>query len=324
MRERLYLFDTTLRDGAQTNGVDFTLTDKLAITRMLDDLGIDYVEGGYPGANPTDTQLFSEPRMLNTPFTAFGMTRRPGRSTSNDPGLAALLDAKAEAICFVAKSWDYHVRVALETTLEENLASIRDSVKAAKAKGREVLLDCEHFFDGYKANPQFALACAKAAYDEGARWIVLCDTNGGALPHEVETVVGEVIKLIPGDHVGIHAHNDTEQAVANSFAAVRAGARQIQGTLNGLGERCGNANLVSIIPTLKLKAEFSERFDIAVSDGQLRMLAHASHTLDEMLNRAPNRHAPYVGGSAFVTKAGIHASAILKEPATYEHVSPET
>src|SRR6478609_1263404 len=321
--ERLYLFDTTLRDGAQTNGVDFTLGDKLTIAKMLDDLGIDYVEGGYPGANPTDTQLFAEDRNLGATFTAFGMTRRPGRSTSNDPGLAALLEAKADAICFVAKSWDYHVRVALVTTPEENLASIRDSVGAAVAKGREVLLDCEHFFDGYKANPQFALACAKAGYDQGARWIVLCDTNGGALPHEVETVVGEVIKLIPGDHVGIHAHNDTEQAVANSLAAVRAGARQIQGTLNGLGERCGNANLVSIIPTLKLKPEFADRFEIGVSDAQLKSLAHASHTLDEMLNRAPNRHAPYVGESAFATKAGIHASAIMKDPATYEHVSPD-
>ena len=321
--ERLYLFDTTLRDGAQTNGVDFTLGDKLTIAKMLDDLGIDYVEGGYPGANPTDTQLFAEDRNLGATFTAFGMTRRPGRSTSNDPGLAALLEAKADAICFVAKSWDYHVRVALETTPEENLASIRDSVGAAVATGREVLLDCEHFFDGYKANPQFALACAKAAYDQGARWIVLCDTNGGALPHEVETVVGEVIKVIPGDHVGIHAHNDTEQAVANSLAAVRAGARQIQGTLNGLGERCGNANLVSIIPTLKLKPEFADRFEIGVSDAQLKSLAHVSHTLDEMLNRAPNRHAPYVGESAFATKAGIHASAIMKEPATYEHVSPD-
>src|SRR3954462_14588084 len=321
--ERLYLFDTTLRDGAQTNGVDFTLSDKLTIAKMLDDLGIDYVEGGYPGANPTDTQLFAEDRNLGATFTAFGMTRRPGRSTSNDPGLAALLEAKADAICFVAKSWNYHVRVALETTPEENLASIRDSVGAAVATGREVLLDCEHFFDGYKANPQFALACAKAAYDQGARWIVLCDTNGGALPHEVETVVGEVIKVIPGDHVGIHAHNDTEQAVANSLAAVRAGARQIQGTLNGLGERCGNANLVSIIPTLKLKPEFAEKFDIGVSDEKLKSLAHASHSIDGMLNRAPNRHAPYVGESAFATKAGIHASAIAKDPATYEHVLPD-
>src|SRR6185369_10357450 len=223
-QERIYLFDTTLRDGAQTNGVDFTLADKLAIAGMLDGLGIDYIEGGYPGANPLDTELFSSDRKLAATFTAFGMTRRPGRSASNDPGLVALLEAKAEAICFVAKSWDYHVRVALETTLEENLASIRDSVKAAKAKGREVLLDCEHFFDGYKANPSYALACAKSAYDEGARWVVLCDTNGGTLPHEVEAIVADVVKRIPGDHVGIHAHNDTEQAVANSFAAVRAGA----------------------------------------------------------------------------------------------------
>jgi 2-isopropylmalate synthase len=323
-RERLYLFDTTLRDGAQTNGVDFTLNDKLVIARMLDELGLDYVEGGYPGANPIDTELFAQDRNLRTTFTAFGMTRRPGRSTSNDPGLAALLQAKADAICFVAKSWDYHVRVALETTLEENLAAIRDSVRAATAGGREVLLDCEHFFDGYKAKPQFALACAKAAYEEGARWVVLCDTNGGALPHEVETIVGEVVKVIPGDHLGIHAHNDTEQAVANSLAAVRAGARQIQGTLNGLGERCGNANLVSIIPTLTLKPEFSRRFEIGVTDAQLKTLLHVSHTLDEMLNRAPNRHAPYVGESAFATKAGIHASAIMKDPATYEHVAPET
>src|SRR4051812_43741972 len=322
-RERLYLFDTTLRDGAQTNGVDFTLTDKFAIIRMLDELGIDYVEGGYPGANPTDTQLFAEPRMLNATFTAFGMVRRPGRSTSNDPGLAALLDAKAEAICFVAKSWDYHVRVALETTLEENLASIRDSVTAAKAKGREVLLDCEHFFDGYKANPTYALECAQAAYAAGARWVVLCDTNGGTLPHEIEAIVSEVVKHIPGDRIGIHAHNDTEQAVANSLAAVRAGARHIQGTLNGLGERCGNANLVSIIPTLKLKTEFSDRFEIGVSDEQLKTLAHVSREFDERLNRSSSRNAPYVGESAFATKAGIHASAILKDPKTYEHVPPD-
>ena len=329
-RERLYLFDTTLRDGAQTNGVDFTLADKLTIAHMLDELGIDYVEAGYPGANPTDTNLFAERRPLRARLTAFGMTRRPGRSASNDPGLAALLAAQADAICFVAKSWDYHVRVALETTEEENLASIRDSVRAAKAKGREVLLDCEHFFDGYKANPAYALACAKAAYDEGARWVVLCDTNGGTLPHEVEKIVDEVCKEIPGDHVGIHAHNDTEQAVANSFAAVRAGARQIQGSLNGLGERCGNANLVSIIPTLKLKPDYAEKFDIGVSDEALKKITRVSRTLEEVLNRAPNRYAPYVGESAFATKAGIHASAIMKElnagvdePASYEHVPPD-
>ena len=322
-RERLYLFDTTLRDGAQMNGVDFTLADKRAIAQMLDELGVDYVEGGYPGANPLDTEFFSEERKLRATFTAFGMTRRPGRSASNDPGLAALIEAKADAICFVAKAWDYHVRVALETTPEENLASIRDSVQAAVAKGREALVDCEHFFDGYKANPGHALACARAAYESGARWVVLCDTNGGTLPHEVEAIVAHVVTQVPGDRVGIHAHNDTEQAVANTLAAVRAGARQIQGTLNGLGERCGNANLVSLIPTLKLKPEFSERFEIGVGDEQLATLAQVSRKLDEMLNRAPHRHAPYVGESAFATKAGIHASAILKEPATYEHVAPE-
>jgi 2-isopropylmalate synthase len=322
-RERLYLFDTTLRDGAQTHGVDFTLDDKLMIARMLADLGIDYVEGGYPGANPTDTGLFSVPRGFPTAMTAFGMTRRPGRSASNDPGLALLLDAAADAICFVAKSWDYHVHVALETTLEENLASIRDSVAAAKARGREVLLDCEHFFDGYKANRDYALACAGAAYEAGARWVVLCDTNGGSLPEEVETIVADVARHVPGDHLGIHAHNDTEQAVAVSLAAVRAGVRQIQGTLNGLGERCGNANLCSLIPTLKLKRGYADRFDIGVPDDKLKALLQVSRRLDDMLNRSPNRHAPYVGASAFVTKAGIHASAIMKDPATYEHVPPE-
>src|SRR5215216_89019 len=324
-RERLYLFDTTLRDGAQMNGVDFTLHDKRLIAQMLDELGIDYVEGGYPGANPTDTEFFAaKPRFDHASFTAFGMTRRPGRSASNDPGLAALLAAKADAICFVAKSSAYQVRVALETTNEENLASIRDSLKTARAAGREVMLDCEHFFDGYKENPQFALACAKAAYDSGARWVVLCDTNGGTMPHEVQTIVTDVVKHIPGDHVGIHAHNDTEQAVANSLAAVRAGARQIQGTLNGLGERCGNANLCSLIPTLRLKNEFSVVFENGATTEKMATLMKVSRTLDDMLNRAPNRHAPYVGESAFVTKAGIHASAMVKDPQSYEHVSPRS
>jgi 2-isopropylmalate synthase len=322
-RERLYLFDTTLRDGAQTNGVDFTLHDKLAIMALLDELGVDYIEGGYPGANPVDTALFGKDRGVKATFTAFGMTRRPGRSAANDPGLAGLLDAHAAAICFVAKTWDYHVRVALETTLEDNLASIRDSVRAAKARGREVLLDCEHFFDGYKANPGYALACARTAHQEGARWVVLCDTNGGTLPYEAEAIVKAVVAAVPGDHLGIHAHDDTGQAVAVSLAAVRAGVRQIQGTLNGLGERCGNANLVTLIGNLKLKADYAGHFDIGVSDEKLAGLTRVSRALDEILNRAGNRHAPYVGDSAFATKAGIHASAILKDPATYEHVPPE-
>jgi 2-isopropylmalate synthase len=323
-KERLYLFDTTLRDGAQMPGVDFTLADKLKVARMLDELGVDYVEGGYPGANPTDTSLFSEDRGTKAKLTAFGMTKRPGRSASNDPGLSQVLAAKADAICLVAKASAFQVKVALETTPEENLASIRESVAAAKDTGREVLIDCEHFFDGYKEDRDFALACAKAAYDAGARWVVLCDTNGGTLPHEVEAIVGDLLKQIPGDHVGIHAHNDTEQAVANSLAAVRAGARQIQGTLNGVGERCGNANLCSIIPTLLLKPDFAERFDINVKPETLKTLSQVSRTLDEMLNRAPDRHAPYVGDAAFTTKTGIHASAIVKNPSTYEHVPPET
>ncbi|MBV9704090.1 MAG: citramalate synthase [Methylobacteriaceae bacterium] len=323
-RERLYLYDTTLRDGAQTTGVDFSLEDKRAIAVLLDGLGIDHIEGGYPGANPLDTAFFAQRPPVRAQFAAFGMTKRAGRSAANDPGVAALLDAAADAVCFVAKSWDYHVRVALGTSLDENLDSIADSIKLARARGREVILDCEHFFDGYKANASYALQCAQTAHETGARWVILCDTNGGTLPHEVEDIVREVARHVPGSHLGIHTHNDTEHAVANTLAAVRAGARQIQGTLNGLGERCGNANLVSIIPTLLLKREYSERFETGISHEQLATLTKVSHTLDELLNRAPYRHAPYVGASAFATKAGIHASAVLKDPPTYEHVPPET
>lgn len=323
-KERLYLFDTTLRDGQQTPGIDFSLEDKIQIANMLDDLGVDFVEGGYPGANPTDTAFFSEKRTSKAAFTAFGMTKRAGRSVENDPGVQALLGASADAICYVAKAWDYHVRVALGCTNEENLEGIDASVKAAKAAGKLPLVDCEHFFDGYKANPQYALACAKTAFDAGARWVVLCDTNGGTLPMEIKSIIAEVIKQVPGDHLGIHAHDDTEQAVANSLAAVEAGVRQIQGTLNGIGERCGNANLISIIPTLKLKPAFSERFEVGVSDKTLAKLTSFSKAFEELLNRSGNTQAAYVGSSAFATKAGIHASALLKEPETYEHVPPES
>jgi 2-isopropylmalate synthase len=322
--ERLYLYDTTLRDGAQTSGVDFSLEDKLLIAEQLDALGLDYVEAGYPGANPTDTQMFGEERGLGSKLTAFGMTKRPGRSISNDPGFQSLLSAAADAICLVGKTWDFHVDVALGITPEENLAGLKESVAAVVESGREALLDCEHFFDGYKANPDYALACAKAAYEAGARWVVLCDTNGGTLPEEVEAIVGEVVKHIPGDHVGIHVHNDTDNGVANSLAAVRAGARQIQGTLNGLGERCGNANLASIIPTLLLKTDYAERYETGITPDKLQALTHVSRLLDEVLNRAPNRHAPYVGESAFAHKGGIHVSAVQKDPRTYEHVEPET
>ena len=326
-KERLYLFDTTLRDGAQTTGVDFSLEDKRRIVRALDELGIDYIEGGYPGANPTDTQLFSSEQSLAcATFTAFGMTKRAGRSVANDPGFQATLEARAGAICLVAKAWDYHVRVALGITNEENLQGVAQSVEAIRQAppAREAMIDCEHFFDGYKDNRSYALAVAKTAHRAGARWVVLCDTNGGTLPHEIAEIVAEVVREIPGAQVGIHTHNDTENAVANALAAVRAGARQIQGALNGLGERCGNANLTSLIPTLLLKQEFAERFQIGVTPERLRRLTQVSRVLDEILNRAPNRHAPYVGEAAFATKAGIHASAILKEPATYEHVTPES
>ena len=324
-RDRIYLFDTTLRDGQQTPGIDFSVEDKIAIAGMLDEFGLDYVEGGYPGANPTDTAFFSKKRTANAQFDAFGMTKRAGISASNDPGLAALLDSRSDAICLVAKSWDYHVRVALGCTNEENLESIAESVKAVVAAGRESMVDCEHFFDGYKANPHYALACAKAAFASGARWVVLCDTNGGTQPSEVQEIVKVVIAAgVPGTNLGIHAHNDTGQAVANSLAAVEAGVRQIQGTLNGIGERCGNANLVTLIPTLALKEAYNSRFEIGIDAEKLTGLTKLAHTFDELLNRSPDHQAPYVGASAFATKAGIHASALLKDPRTYEHVTPES
>ncbi|MDR6815118.1 2-isopropylmalate synthase [Neorhizobium sp. 2083] len=324
-RERIYLFDTTLRDGQQTPGVDFSVEDKIAISNLLDEFGLDYVEGGYPGANPTDTAFFSEKRTVKSKFVAFGMTKRAGISASNDPGLAVLLQAKSDATCFVAKSWDYHVRVALGCSNEENLEAIRDSVEAARGAGKEALVDCEHFFDGYKANPDYALACAKTAYDAGARWVVLCDTNGGTQPGEIRAIVEAVIASgIPGTSLGIHAHDDTGQAVANSLAAIEAGCRQIQGTLNGIGERCGNANLITIIATLALKDAYNSRFETAIDAERLTGLTRLSHAFDELLNRSPNHQAPYVGASAFATKAGIHASALLKDPRTYEHVTPES
>jgi 2-isopropylmalate synthase len=324
-KERLYLFDTTLRDGAQMLGVDFSVEDKLLISAQLDALGLDYIEGGYPGANPVDTAFFQQaPQPRQAKLTAFGMTKRAGRSVSNDPGFRSVVEARAEAVCLVAKSWDFHVEVALGITCAENLETIAESVAAVRAAGREAIIDCEHFFDGYRENPDHALACARTAYESGARWVVLCDTNGGALPHDVEAVVRAVSKVIPGHHLGIHAHNDTENGVANTLAAVRAGVRQIQGTLNGLGERCGNANLTSLIPTLLLKPAYADAYEIGVTETSLRHLTRLSRMLDELLNRAPNRHAPYVGESAFAHKGGIHASAVNKEPRTYEHVPPES
>ncbi|GJM02308.1 MAG: citramalate synthase [Rhodomicrobium sp.] len=323
-KERLYLYDTTLRDGAQTQGVDFSIDDKLLLAGALDELGIDYIEGGYPGANPTDSEFFQEKHSFkDARLTAFGMTRRVGRSLSNDGGFQALLAAEADAICLVAKTWDYHVRVALGVTNEENLQTIGESVEAVVSSGREAMIDCEHYFDGFRTNKDYALSCAKAAYEAGARWVVLCDTNGGALPHEVFEIVAETAKVVPGVSLGIHAHNDTGNAVANSLMAIRAGVRQVQGTINGLGERCGNANLTSIIPTLLLKSDFADAFDTGITPLRLQGITHLSRLLDEVLNRAPLPSQPYVGSSAFAHKGGIHVSAVQKDPATYEHVAPE-
>ena len=322
-KQRISLFDTTLRDGAQTPGIDFSVEDKIVISKMLDEFGLDYIEGGYPGANPTDTAFFEKSRTTSSIFTAFGMTKRTGVSTSNDPGLTSLIGSSADAICYVAKAWDLHVDVALGCTNAENVENIAESVKAAVNSGKECLVDCEHFFDGFKANPEYALKCARAAHEAGATWVVLCDTNGGTQPQEIQKIVETVCTQIPGDHVGIHAHDDTGQAVAISLAAVDGGARQIQGTINGIGERCGNANLVALIPTLALKPLYADRFETGISPEKLADITRLSRTFDELLNRAPDTQAAYVGSSAFATKAGIHASALMKDPSTYEHVKPE-
>jgi len=322
-RERLFLYDTTLRDGQQTQGVQFSTPEKRRIAETLDALGIDHIEGGWPGANPTDNEFFGLRPDTRATFTAFGMTKRSGRSADNDDVLAAVLNAGTPAVCLVGKTHDFHVETALEISLDENLESIAKSVAHIVAKGREALFDAEHFFDGYKANPGYAIACCTAAHEAGARWIVLCDTNGGTLPAEVFEITSSVIAAgIPGARLGIHTHDDTGNAVAGSLAAVDAGARQIQGTLNGLGERCGNANLTTLIPTLLLKEPYRSLFQTGVSEENLTHLTRASRTLDDILNRVPLRSAPYVGASAFAHKSGLHASAILKDPTTYEHVDP--
>jgi 2-isopropylmalate synthase len=324
-RERLYIFDTTLRDGAQTQGVDFSVEDKRQIALALDSLGVDYIEGGWPGANPTDTAFFGDrPALKRARLTAFGMTKRAGRSAANDPSLAPVLDANADSVCLVGKTSAYQVRVALEISLEDNLDNIARSMEAILAKKREPLFDAEHFFDGYKADPDYAFACLNTAHQAGARWLVLCDTNGGTMPEDAYRIVSEVKAKLPDARLGIHAHNDTEQAVSVSLAAIRAGARQVQGTLNGLGERCGNANLCSLLPNLLLKEPFATQFETGVLPENLKQLTHVSRLLDEILNRAPDRYAAYVGSSAFTHKGGLHVSAVAKSPQTYEHVPPES
>lgn len=323
MTDRLYLYDTTLRDGQQTQGVQFSTQDKIRIASALDALGIDHIEGGWPGANPTDSAFFEAAPQTRATMTAFGMTKRAGRSAENDDVLAAVLNAGTKAVCLVGKAHDFHVTEALGITLDENRENIRASIAHCVAQGREALFDAEHFFDGYKANPDYALACLRAAHDAGARWVVLCDTNGGTLPVEIGEITAAVIAAgIPGDCLGIHTHNDTETGVAGALAAVMAGARQIQGTLNGLGERCGNANLTALIPTLLLKEPYASRFTTGITQDGLRDLTRISRMLDDILNRVPQRQAAYVGASAFAHKAGLHASAIAKDPTTYEHIDP--
>ncbi len=319
MAERIYLYDSTLRDGAQARGIDFTVADKVAIAEALDAFGIDYIEGGWPGANPTDDAFFAAaPKTKKAKITAFGMTRRGGRSASNDPGLQDLIQTNTPSVCIVGKAWDWQVKTALKVSKEENLRMVEESIKHLVAKKREAVFDAEHFFDGYNANSEYALEVVNAAYKAGARWIVLCDTNGGSMPSDIRRIVSDVVKHIPGTHLGVHCHNDTEQAVANSLAAVEAGVRQVQGCINGIGERCGNANLISIIPTLMLKMGFTT----GVSEKQLAKLTQLSRMVDERLNRAPNRHLPYVGASAFAHKGGLHVSAMNKDSKSYEHIDP--
>ncbi|MDB2423333.1 citramalate synthase [Paracoccaceae bacterium] len=322
-KDRLYIYDTTLRDGQQTQGVQFSLAEKKQIATALDALGVDYIEGGWPGANPVDSEFFNSKMPLRSTFTAFGMTKRSGRSAENDDVLNAVVNVATPAVCLVGKTHDFHVETALGIALAENTENIARSIEYLVAKGREALFDAEHFFDGYKANPAYAIESLRAAYDAGARWVVLCDTNGGVLPAEVGQIVKEVIAGgIVGDRLGIHTHNDTENAVANTLAAVDAGARQIQGTLNGLGERCGNANLTSLLPILCLKDRYKSQYDVGITPAALADLKRASRLLDDILNRVPAAQAPFVGTSAFVHKAGLHASAILKDPTTYEHIDP--
>jgi len=317
----IWLFDTTLRDGGQTRGVDFNVSDKIAISQALDEFGIDYVEAGWPGANPTDDQFFEKPpKLKKSSLVAFGMTRRGGRSTENDPGFNAIINAQTDATCLVGKTWDFHVNTALNISMDENLKMIKESLQAASARGREPMFDCEHYFDGFKANPDFALECVKAAFDGGARWIILCDTNGGTLTDDVFEIVSKTKSFLPQANIGIHCHNDIGLAVANSIAAIKAGARQVQGTINGLGERCGNADLITLIPTLMLKLGYKT----SIPEEKISKLLSLSRMVDDRLNLVPNSHAPYVGSAAFAHKGGLHASAAQKDPRTYEHIPPET
>jgi 2-isopropylmalate synthase len=316
----IHLFDTTLRDGTQSEGLSLSVEDKLKITRLLDGFGIHFIEGGYPGSNPKDIEFFRRAKSLSlkhAKLTAFGSTRKAGGRADADPNTRALVDAETPVVCIFGKSSTLHVTKVLETTLDENLAMISDSVGFLKKQGREIVYDAEHFFDGYRLDPSYALATLKAAADAGADWVTMCDTNGGSLPSFITEVIGVVRKHI-STRLGIHSHNDSDLAVANALAAVEAGCTQVQGTMNGWGERCGNANLISIIPALQLKMDRR-----CVPDENLARLTDLSRTVSEIANIRPRAHAPYVGRSAFAHKGGAHVAAVEKVTSTYEHITPE-
>jgi 2-isopropylmalate synthase len=319
MSTSISIFDTTLRDGTQGEGISLSAEDKVKIALKLDALGIHYIEGGNPGSNGKDIEFFRRAREMNlrAKLTAFGSTRRKNSRCEQDVNLKHLTESGAQAATLVGKSWDFHVHTALQTTPEENLAMIYESLAYVRSKGMEALFDAEHFFDGYKANPEYALAALSKARDSGAAWIVLCDTNGGTLPGEIRDIISRVVSVIDTP-IGIHTHNDCELAVANSLAAISAGARQVQGTINGYGERCGNANLCSILPTLQLKMGYS-----CVGDEQLKTLTNVARYVSEIANVHMPVNQPYVGNAAFAHKGGIHVSAIMKDSKTYEHISPE-
>jgi 2-isopropylmalate synthase len=314
------LFDSTLRDGTQSEGLSLSVEDKLKIARLLDGFGIHFIEGGYPGSNPKDVEFFQRAKAIkfrHAKLTAFGMTRKAGGRAETDPILAAMVAAETPAVAVVGKTWNLHVTQIVGTTLDENLAMISDSVGFLKKQGREVVYDCEHFFDGFRADREYALATVKAAAAAGADWVAMCDTNGGSLPGFIAEVVGVVHRTIP-TKLGIHTHNDCDVAVANAFAGIEAGCVQVQGTMNGWGERCGNANLISVIAGLQLKMGRH-----CVPDENLARLSELSRAVSEIANIRPRAHAPYVGHSAFAHKGGMHVAAVEKIPASYEHIVPE-
>lgn len=317
---RVKIYDTTLRDGAQAAGVSFSLLDKLQISRELDKLGFDYIEGGWPGSNPKDMEFFKRVKSISfshTRIAAFGSTRRKNTSVEKDPNIISLLKAQTPVVTIFGKSWILHVRKALRTDEDENLRMIEDSVSFLKKEGREVIFDAEHFFDGYKENPDYALKILQVAQDAGADCIVLCDSNGGSMPYEIDQIV-RVVKEKFNCPIGIHAHNDGGVAVANTVIAARVGMDQVQGTINGYGERCGNADLCAVIPNLKFKLGLD-----CISEEGIRSLTRISRLVSELANLTPFEHQPYVGKSAFTHKGGVHASAISRDKKTYEHIDPE-